>query len=137
MFSIMLRDLPFHSLFRGGTEGGERTHYLHQCLYSGHSSRGGGWKNQDPILTLFIWHYRFLRRRIDKGPTAVKEAFDLYVKQKFEEDGLDYANEMKLIDSSSMQAQVNLTHQDQAAPLSVQVNIMICKLSNNLHPQEY
>ena len=114
VFPIMLRDLPCHSLFRGGTEGGERTHYLHQCLYFGHLSRGGGWKNQDPILTLFIWHYRFLRRRIDKGPTAVKEAFDLYVKQKFEEDGLDYANEMKLIDSSSMQAQVNLTHQDQA-----------------------
>lgn len=118
VFPIMLKDLPFHSLFRGGTEGGERTHYLHQCLYFGHSSRGGGWKSQDPILSLFIWHYRFLRRRIDKGPAAVKEAFELYVKRKFQEDGLDYANEMKLIDSSSMQAQHNLSHQAGTAQCS-------------------
>lgn len=42
VFPIMLRELPFHSLFRGGTECGERTHYLRQCLYFGHSARGGG-----------------------------------------------------------------------------------------------
>ena len=101
VFPIMLGDLPFHSLFRGGTEGGERTHYMHQCLYFGHSSRGGGWKSQDPILTLFTWYYRFLRRRIEKCPPAVKEAYDLYVKRKFEEQGLDYATEMKEIECPS------------------------------------
>ena len=53
VFPQMLQELPFHSLFRGGTEGGERTHYLHQCLYFGHSARGGGWKCQDPVITLF------------------------------------------------------------------------------------
>jgi len=104
VFPIMLRDLPFHSLFRGGTEGGERTHYLHQCLYFGHSARGGGWKKQDPIITLFMWHYRFLRRRIEKCPTAVKEAYELYVQKKFEEEGLDYTTEMKAVESPSVQA---------------------------------
>ena len=99
VFPIMLRDLPFHSLFRGGTEGGERTHYLHQCLYFGHSARGGGWKKQDPIITLFMWHYRFLRRRIEKCPTAVKGAYELYVQKKFEEEGLDYTTEMKAVES--------------------------------------
>ena len=87
VFPQMLRELPFHSLFRGGTEGGERTHYLHQCLYFGHSARGGGWKCQDPIITLFRWYYRFLRRRLAKCPAAVQEAYDQYVKKKFEEDG--------------------------------------------------
>lgn len=104
VFSIMLRDLPFHSLFRGGTEGGERTHYMHQCLYFGHSARGGGWKKQDPIITLFTWYYRFLRRRIEKCPTAVKEAYEAYVKKKFEEAGLDYSTEMKEVESPSVQA---------------------------------
>ena len=101
VFPIMLRDLPFHSLFRGGTEGGLRTHYVHQCLYFGHSSRGGGWKSQNPILTLFTWYYRFLQRRIEKCPPAVKEAYDLFVKRKFEEQGLDYITEMKEIECPS------------------------------------
>ena len=90
----MLRELPFHSLFQSGTEGGERTHYLHQCLYFGHLARGGGWKCQDPIITLFRWYYRFLRRRLAKCPAAVQEAYDQYVKKKFEEDGLDYTAEI-------------------------------------------
>ena len=111
---IMLRDLPFHSLFRGGTEGGERTHYMHQCLYFGHSSRGGGWKSQDPILTLFTWYYRFLRRRIEKCPPAVKEAYDLYVKRKFEEQGLDYATEMKEIECPSTKVS-HSTHPNQGS----------------------
>ena len=93
VFPQMLRELPFHSLFWGGTEGGERTHYLHQCLYFGHSARGGGWKCQDPIITLFRRYYRFLRRRLAKCPAAVQEAYDQYVKKKFEEDGLDYTAE--------------------------------------------
>lgn len=116
VFPIMLRDLPFHSLFRGGTEGGERTHYLHQCLYFGHSSRGGGWKSQDPVLTLFIWYYRFLRRRIEKCPTAVKEAYKLYVKSKFEEDGLDYATEMISYSSSDCLQTVQSPSETQQAP---------------------
>ena len=100
VFPQMLRDLPFHSLFRGGTEGGERTHYLHQCLYFGHSARGGGWKCQDPIITLFRWYYRFFRRRLAKCPPEVQEAFERYVKAKFEEEGLDYEAEMRTVEKS-------------------------------------
>ena len=100
VFPQMLRDLPFHSLFRGGTEGGERTHYLHQCLYFGHSARGGGWKCQDPIITLFRWYYRFLRRRLAKCPPEVQDAYDHYVKAKFEEEGLDYSTEMRAVEES-------------------------------------
>ena len=39
---ILLRDLPWHGLMRGSTEGGERSHYRDQCWFYGHSSRGGG-----------------------------------------------------------------------------------------------
>ena len=100
VFPQMLKDLPFHSLFRGGTEGGERTHYLHQCLYFGHSARGGGWKCLDPIITLFRWYYRFLRRRLAKCPPEVQEAYDQYVKTKFEEEGLDYDSEMRAVEET-------------------------------------
>ena len=99
VFPQMLRELPFHSLFRGGTEGGERTHYLHQCLYFGHSARGGGWKCQDPIITLFRWYYRFFRRRLAKCPATVQEAFNQYVKEMFEEAGLDHTEEMSTADN--------------------------------------
>lgn len=44
---ILLKELPFHSLFRGSTEGGEHCHYLHQCLYYAHSARGGGWHKEE------------------------------------------------------------------------------------------
>ena len=100
VFPQMFRDLPFHSLFRGGTEGGERTHYLHQCLYFGHSARGGGWKCQDPIITLFRWYYRFLRRRLAKCPPEVQDAYDHYVRAKFEEEGLDYSTEMRAVEET-------------------------------------
>ena len=82
----------------------------------GHSSRGGGWKSQDPVLTLFIWYYRFLRRRIEKCPTAVKEAYELYVKSKFEEDGLDYATEMISYSSSDCLQTVQSPSETQQAP---------------------
>lgn len=98
VFPQMLQELPFHSLFRGGTEGGERTHYLHQCLYFRHSARGGGWKCQDPVITLFRWYYRFLRRRLVNSPSAVQEAYDHYVKEKFEGDVLDYSAEMRAVE---------------------------------------
>ena len=45
---ILLRELPFHSLFRCSTEGGEHCHYLHQCFYYSHSSRGGGLEQGRP-----------------------------------------------------------------------------------------
>ena len=38
---ILLKDFPFHSLFRGSSEGGQHCHYLLQCTYYAHSSRGG------------------------------------------------------------------------------------------------
>ena len=99
VFLQMLRDLPFHSLFRGGTDGGERTHYLHQCLYFGHSARGGGWKCPDTIIILFRWYYHLLRRRLANCPNAVQEAYDQYVQEKFKEDGLDYDAEMRAAES--------------------------------------
>ena len=71
--------------YRGGTvvfSCGKRTHYFHQCLYFGQSARGGGWKCQDPVITLFKWYYRLLRRRLANSPSAVQKAYDQYVKEK-------------------------------------------------------
>lgn len=99
VFPQMLRELPFHSLFQGGTEGSERTHYLHQCLYFGHSAGGRGWKCQDPIITLFRRYYRLFRRRLAKCPATVQEAFNQYVKEMFEEAGLDHTEEMSTADN--------------------------------------
>ena len=56
----LLKELPFHSLFRGSTEGGEH------CHYHAHSSRGGGWHKEEPILSLFKWSYRRLREKIEQ-----------------------------------------------------------------------
>ena len=134
VFPQMLRELPFHSLFRGGTEGGERTHYLHQCLYFGHSARGGGWKCQDPIITLFRWYYRFFRRRLAKCPATVQEAFNQYVKEKFEEAGLDHTEEMstadnqppfpdqnsQLVEPNSVSQQIDCSSQPPSSSSSVQ-----------------
>ena len=124
IFPQMFRELPFHSLFRGGTEGGERTHYLHQCLYFGHSARGGGWKSQDPVITLFRWYYRFLRRRLAKCPAAVQEAFNQYVKAKFEEVGLDYSAEMTAAENSSTPEQpaVQINRHEESSPVSEQTD---------------
>jgi len=63
-------------------------------LYFGHSAIGGGWKCQDPIITLFRWYYRLLRQRLAKCPSEVQEAYEEYVKKKFQEEGLDYSDEM-------------------------------------------
>jgi hypothetical protein len=73
---ILLSKLPFHSLFRGSTEGGEHCHYLHQCQYYGHSSRGGGWRKEEPILALFKWTYRRLRERILDGDQSTINDFE-------------------------------------------------------------
>ena len=64
---LLLKELPFHSLFRGSTEGGEHCHYLHQCIYYAHSSRGGGWRKEEPILALFKWTFRRLREKIEQA----------------------------------------------------------------------
>ena len=64
---LLLKELPFHSLFRGSTEGGEHCHYLHQCIYYAHSSRGGGWRKEEPILALFKWTFRRFREKIEQA----------------------------------------------------------------------
>ena len=64
---LLLKELPFHSLFRGSTEGGEHCHYLHQCIYYAHSSRGGGWRKEEPMLALFKWTFRRLREKIEQA----------------------------------------------------------------------
>ena len=56
-----------YCLFRGSTEGGEHCHYLHQCIYYAHSSRGGGWRKEEPILALFKWTFRRLREKIEQA----------------------------------------------------------------------
>lgn len=77
----LLAELPFHSIFRGSTEGGEHCHYLHQCQYYAHSSRGGGWNKEDPILSIFKWTYRRLRERIEEGSKNVKEQYEKFVQK--------------------------------------------------------
>ena len=42
----------------------------------------------------------FLPQHIEKCPTAVKEAYKSYVARKFEEQGLDYDNEMMATESN-------------------------------------
>ena len=88
---ILLKELPFHSLFRGSTEGGEHCHYLHQCIYYAHSSRGGGWRKEEPILALFKWSYRRLREQIEQGERSGD--FLKFVEHCFAEVGRDYTGE--------------------------------------------
>lgn len=88
---ILVKELPFHSLFRGSTEGGEHSHYLHQCIYYGHSSRGGGWRKEESILALFKWSYRRLRGKIEQGLQCGD--FLNFVQSCFAEVGRDYTGE--------------------------------------------
>ena len=88
---LLLKELPFHSLFRGSTEGGEHCHYLHQCIYYAHSSRGGGWRKEEPILALFKWSYRRLREKIEQGEQSGD--FLKFVQSCFAEVGRDYTGE--------------------------------------------
>lgn len=88
---VLLKELPFHSLFRGCTEGGEHCHYLHQCIYYAHSSRGGGWRKEEPILALFKWSYRRMREKIEQGEHAGE--FLKFVRSCFAEVGRDYTEE--------------------------------------------
>lgn len=74
----LLRSLPFKSLMRVATEGGERTHYMHICFYYQHSTRDGGLNKPDTILSLLSWSYRNLRERINDYTEEVKSDFDIY-----------------------------------------------------------
>lgn len=88
---LLLKELPFYSLFHGSTEGDEHCHYLHQCIYYAHSSRGGGWHKEEPILALFKWSYRHLREKIDQGEQSGD--FLKSVQSCFPEVGRDYTGE--------------------------------------------
>jgi hypothetical protein len=55
---LLLKSLSFRSMMRMATEGCERMHYMHQQRFFQHSSRGGGWKYQDPLLSVFNHLYR-------------------------------------------------------------------------------
>lgn len=90
---ILLKELPFHSLFRGSTEGGEHCHYLHQCLYYAHSARGGGWRKEEPILSLFKWTYRRLREKIEMGTPHVKDEFQNFLRKCCEEADKNFEEE--------------------------------------------
>ena len=85
---ILLKELPFHSLFRGSTEGGEHSHYLHQCLFYGHSARGGGHIKEDPILTIFKWYYRQILQRVCATSLENQKKFEDYVASIFAEKGV-------------------------------------------------
>ena len=82
---ILLKRLPFHSLARGSTEGGERSHYQDQLIYYGRTSRGGGKKRQDPILALFKYKYRLLRARMRQKEKETQEKFESFVMSKFKD----------------------------------------------------
>lgn len=90
---ILLKELPFHSLFRGSTEGGEHCHYLHQCLYYAHSARSGGWRKEEPILSLFKWTYRRLRQKIEMANPQVKDEFHNFLRKCYEEAGKNFEQE--------------------------------------------
>ena len=76
---ILLKSLPFHSMMRVVTEGGERLHYMHQQRFFQHSSRGGGWVYQDPILSIFIHVYRQIRRRIQDTDEENVQKYEQFV----------------------------------------------------------
>ena len=76
---ILLRDLPWHGLMRGSTEGGERSHYRDQVWFYGHSSRGGVWTKSDPVLNVFLLMYRRLREQMRDLPKHIQEKFEKFV----------------------------------------------------------
>ena len=76
---ILLRSLPFHSIMRVSTEGGEHLHYKHQQHFFNHTSRGGGKTFSDPILAIFEHMFTQIRRRITEAPQLVQENFKRFV----------------------------------------------------------
>ena len=76
---VFLKSLPFHSMMRMSTEGGERMHYMHQQRFFQHSSRGGGWTYQDSLLNVFHHMYRQIRERVDLTDSENLEKFEAFV----------------------------------------------------------
>lgn len=76
---VLLKTLPFRSVMRVATEGGERMHYMHQQRFFQHSSRGGGWKYQDPILNVFNHMYRQIWERVRATDEKNVEKFQAFV----------------------------------------------------------
>lgn len=76
---IFLQSLPFKSMMRMSTEGGERMHYMHQQRFFQHSSRGGGWVYQDPLLNVFNHMYRQIRERVNATDKENQEQFAAFV----------------------------------------------------------
>ena len=76
---ILLRTLPFHSLMRVSTEGGEHLHYQHQQHFFHHTSRGGGHTFHDPILAIFEHMYREIKRIAGERSKEVQEQFNQFV----------------------------------------------------------
>ena len=117
---ILLRDLPWHGLMRGSTEGGERSHYRDQCWFYGHSSRGGGWTKSDPILNVFLLMYRRLREQMRDQPKEIQDKFEEFVAKKLaeaenktqttmESDEADQANETEEVTSEAESFRHNQT----------------------------
>ena len=76
---ILLKELPWHGLMRGSTEGGEQSHYRDQVWFYGNSSRGGGWTKADPVLNVFLLMYRRLREQMRSRPQDIQDKFEAYV----------------------------------------------------------
>ena len=67
-------------------------HYMYQQRFFQHSSRGGGWKYQDPLLAVFNHMYRHIWERVratdQKNFQKFQEFVDECVPGKFS-DGND------------------------------------------------
>ena len=83
---ILLKSLPFHSLMRVSTEGGEHLHYQHQQHFFHHTSRGGGHTYHDPILGVFEHTYRQIKRMVGEKSEAVQQRFNQFVSNCIESD---------------------------------------------------
>lgn len=99
---ILLRSLPFKSMMRMSTEGGERMHYMHQQRFFQHSSRGGGWVYQDPLLNIFHHMYRQIRERISGTDEENVQKFETFVNECLEgkhDDGFALKNTLPVKES--------------------------------------
>jgi hypothetical protein len=86
---VLLRSLPFHSLMRVSTEGGEHLHYQHQQHFFHHTSRGGGHTFHDPILAIFEHMYRQIKRNVGEKSEAVQGRFNQFVSNCIQSDEME------------------------------------------------
>ena len=87
---VLLRSLPFHSLMRVSTEGGEHLHYQHQQHFFHHTSRGGGHTFHDPILAIFEHMYRQIKRNVGEKSEAVQAVrFNQFVSNCIQSDEME------------------------------------------------